>query len=220
LRFIIKGNRRRRVKVSFVREVLLELAGGGQFRRQTMRRVAFSLRVKGIRAEEWKQWLAENGGRLLLFARGWSNTREDAEDLVQEAILRLWHNQKEKGDGPPDLPLVFSTIRFCGLSHHRSEKRRRKREDSVVYLNDFQDVWLDPMMEDDEDADVLRDAVQGLSQKLREVVVMKTWGGLTFLQISEALAISPNTAASRYRYALEQLSHALRRVKEDRHESA
>jgi len=34
-------------------------------------------------ANEWKQWLAENGPRLLLFARGWSNNRADAEDLVQ-----------------------------------------------------------------------------------------------------------------------------------------
>ena len=88
------------------------------------------------------------------------------------------------------------------------------------YLNDFQDVWLDPVMEDDEDALFLRDAVQKLSPKLREVVVMKTWGGLTFLQISEALAISPNTAASRYRYALEQLAQELRQLKEARHASA
>ena len=124
------------------------------------------------------------------------------------------------GNVPPDLPLVFSTIRFCGLNHHRSESRRRKREESVIYLNDFQDVWLDPVLEEDEEALILREAVKNLSQKLREVVVMKFWGGLTFLQISETLAISPNTAASRYRYALEQLAHELRRVKEDRHASA
>ena len=74
--------------------------------------------------------------------------------------------------------------------------------------------------EEDEEAVVLREAVQNLSQKLREVVVMKFWGGLTFLQISETLAISPNTAASRYRYALEQLAHELRRIKEERHASA
>jgi DNA-directed RNA polymerase specialized sigma24 family protein len=40
------------------------------------------------------------------------------------------------------------------------------------------------------------------------------------LQISETLAISPNTAASRYRYALEQLAHELRRIKEVRHAQA
>lgn len=168
-------------------------------------------------ASAWKQWLTENGPRLLLFARGWSQNREDAEDLVQEAILRMWHHQADKGHTPPDLPLVFSTIRFCGLNHHRSEKRRRKREESIIYLNDFQDVWLDPVMEEDEDALILRDAVQGLSPKLREVVIMKFWGGLTFQQIAETVAISPNTAASRYRYAMEQLAQQLRRMKEVRH---
>jgi RNA polymerase sigma-70 factor (ECF subfamily) len=49
---------------------------------------------------------------------------------------------------------------------------------------------------------------------------MKFWGGLTFQQIAETLAISANTAASRYRYALEQLAHDLRRIKEDRHAQA
>ena len=167
----------------------------------------------------WKVWLAENGPRLLLFARGWGKTREDAEDLVQDAVLKMWHYQQAegRGGGPPDLPLVFSTIRFGGLMLHRSEKRRRKREEAIIYLNDFQDVWLDPVLEEDEEAIMLREAVQDLSEKLREVVVMKTWGGLTFAQISETLAISPNTAASRYRYALEQLARGMKQLKEERH---
>ena len=172
----------------------------------------------GTLSKAWKQWLAENGPRLLLFARGWGKTKEDAEDLVQEAVLKMWHYQQEenRGGGPPDLPLVFSTIRFGGLMLHRSEKRRRKREESIVYLNDFEDVWLDPVMEEDEEALMMRAAVQDLSGKLREVVVMKIWGGLTFSQISETLAISPNTAASRYRYALEQLAMSMNKVKEER----
>ena len=176
--------------------------------------------MKGESGNQWKQWLCENGHRLLLFARGWAPCREDAEDLVQEAIVRLWNLQKEKGGSPPDLPLVFSTIRFCGLNRHRSDKRRRKREESIIYLNDFEDVWLDPAVEEDEEARILRRAVQGLSDKLREVVTMKIWGGLTFAQISETLAISPNTAASRYRYALEQLAKDMRQVKEERYGNA
>lgn len=168
----------------------------------------------------WKEWLAANGPRLLLFARGWANSREDAEDLVQEAVLRLWNYQADKGGGPPDLPFAFSTIRFCGLNHYRTETRRKKREESIIYLNDFEDVWLDPVLEEDEEATALRDAVQRLSPKLREVVVMKSWGGLTFAEISETLAISPNTAASRYRYALEQLAQELRQLKGERHATA
>lgn len=171
---------------------------------------------KGV-AAEWKRWLGENGHRLLLYARSWAASREDAEDLVQEAVVRLWSLQQEKGGVVPDLPLVFSTIRFCGLNRHRTDKRRRAREESIIYLNDFEDVWLDPSVEDDEEALILRQAVEDLSPKLRDVVTMKIWGGLTFAEISESLAISPNTAASRYRYALEQLGQSMRRVKEARH---
>ncbi len=168
----------------------------------------------------WKHWLAEHGPRLLVFARSWSSCREDAEDLVQEAVLRLWNLQSRHDHSPPDLPLAFSTIRFCGLNHYRSDTRRKKREESIIYLNDHEDVWLDTAAEDDEEALLLRNALESLSDKLREVVVMKVWGGLTFAGISEALAISQNTAASRYRYALEQLSRELRKLKEGRRASS
>jgi len=39
----------------------------------------------------------------------------------------------------------------------------------------------------------------------REVVVLHIWGGLTFEEVAQAIGVSPNTAASRYRYALEKL---------------
>jgi len=38
-----------------------------------------------------------------------------------------------------------------------------------------------------------------------EVVALKVWHGFTFGEIGQALAVSPNTAASRYRYGIEKL---------------
>lgn len=169
-------------------------------------------------ARAWKEWLANHSSRLLLFARGWAGGRDDAEDLLQEAVLRLWNFQRERGGGPPDLPLAFTTIRFCGLNQGRRERRRRQREDSVVYIDDFRDTWFDPGVEDDEEAQLLRDAVKELPAKLREVVTMKVWGGLTFAQIADSLKIPPNTAASRYRYALERLAGNLEKIRKARHE--
>jgi RNA polymerase sigma-70 factor (ECF subfamily) len=43
----------------------------------------------------------------------------------------------------------------------------------------------------------------------REALVLKIWGGLSFPQIAEALGISANTAASRYRYAIARMREAL-----------
>jgi RNA polymerase sigma-70 factor (ECF subfamily) len=167
----------------------------------------------------WKEWLATHGSRLLLFARGWAGNRDDAEDLVQEAVLKLWNYQQERGGDPPDLPLAFTTIRFCGLNQGRRERRRRRREDSVVYLEEYRDTWFDPGVETGEEAERLRKAVAELPDKLREVVTLKVWGGLTFAQIGESLTISPNTAASRYRYALERLAGSLEDIRKARHET-
>ena len=186
--------------------------GGGIVRVQEMAK-------KKSQAEEWKEWLSAHGPRLLLFARGWGESKEDAEDLLQEAVLRLWNYQQERGGGPPDLPLAFTTIRFCGLNHGRRERRRKHREEAIVYLEDFRDEWFDPGLEEGEEAAMLREALKELPAKLREVVTMKVWGGLTFAKIAETLKISPNTAASRYRYALEQLAGHLETVRKARHEA-
>jgi len=44
----------------------------------------------------------------------------------------------------------------------------------------------------------------------QEVLVLKTWGELTFQEIANTLDISTNTAASRYRYALDHLKKHLK----------
>ena len=59
-------------------------------------------------------------------------------------------------------------------------------------------------------AGALAVAMERLPHEQREVLVMKIWNELTFAEIGEALEISQNTAASRYRYGLENLKKALR----------
>ena len=47
--------------------------------------------------------------------------------------------------------------------------------------------------------------VRQLPPEQADVVALKVWHDLTFAEIAVLLAVSPNTAASRYRYALEKL---------------
>ena len=51
----------------------------------------------------------------------------------------------------------------------------------------------------------LQSALASLPDEQREVVVLKIWGQLTFEEAAAVIGVSPNTAASRYRYALEKL---------------
>jgi len=55
------------------------------------------------------------------------------------------------------------------------------------------------------DSIVVREALAELPAEQAEVVVLKIWHELTFAEIGQILDISPDTAASRYRYGLEKL---------------
>ncbi|HXI51758.1 MAG TPA: sigma factor-like helix-turn-helix DNA-binding protein, partial [Candidatus Saccharimonadales bacterium] len=56
----------------------------------------------------------------------------------------------------------------------------------------------------------LAEALAELPTEQRAVVHLKLWEGLTFEAIAEALGLPLNTAASRYRYAIDKLRQRLR----------
>jgi RNA polymerase sigma-70 factor (ECF subfamily) len=72
---------------------------------------------------------------------------------------------------------------------------------------------------DDPDEETFRNELAGALAELppeqRAVAHLKLWEGLTFEAIAVALEISPNTAASRYRYALDKLRGRLRPLYEE-----
>jgi len=61
----------------------------------------------------------------------------------------------------------------------------------------------------EETADSVRRILKSLPKSQSEVVILKHWEELTFAEIAEALDLSQNTVASRYRYAMEKLQRSL-----------
>jgi RNA polymerase sigma-70 factor (ECF subfamily) len=100
-------------------------------------------------------------------------------------------------------------MRYLALDRGRRKGRREKRDRKIIQFQSGEDHWLDPTLEDAEESKLLRKEVEELPDKLREALTLKIWGGLTFAEIGSVLKISHNTAASRYRYALEQLQKKL-----------
>jgi RNA polymerase sigma-70 factor (ECF subfamily) len=157
---------------------------------------------------EWDQWLARHAPKLLLFARQQARCEADAYDLVQDAVVESWHR---KSDGsPPPLGLVFATIRRRAIDLARREDRRMHRETAAHQAAPQE--WFDSGIEDRERARLLQNAVSTLPEIQRDVITLKVWGGLTFAEIADALDIPANTAASRYRYGLEQLQKLTKEV--------
>ena len=141
-----------------------------------------------------------NARRFLLFARDQTRCEADAHDVLQDALVESW---RRHGDAPPPDALVFATIRRRAIDLGRRTDRREQREHGIEWFVAPDETGLDAELDR---------AVKGLPPNLREVVVLKVWSGLTFQQVADTLGIPLNTAASRYRYALDHLRDALKEV--------
>jgi RNA polymerase sigma-70 factor, ECF subfamily len=156
----------------------------------------------------WQRWIDQHAPGLLLYARQQTRTEADAQDLLQEAIIECW--QKQQDNLEPPLALVFATIRRRAIDMVRRDERRARRE--LVSTEPPGQCWFDTAIEDRERSQLIQSAVQSLPEIYREVITLKTWGGLTFAEIARAVGIPANTAASRYRYGIEELRKKMREV--------
>lgn len=172
---------------------------------------------KPYAGSEWRAWLEENGSRMLLFARQQTRSNEDAEDVLQDALVKLARMVDEGTfDGGQESwkPYLYTAIRRLAIDLGRKNDRRNKREekseaDKRSQDGGLSDPWFETDASNDETRALLEEGLKKLPQKFSEVIIMKIWGEQTFAEIGEALDVSLNTVASRYRYGLERLRKSL-----------
>ncbi len=155
---------------------------------------------------DWKAVWADYGPRLLLFARQQTAALSDAEDIVQEAFVRYWKAHERDHRLSPNL--LFTMVKRVALDQARKRNSRMNREAAAQEI-ESSEPFFHPVFEERERQELIEAAMRALPETQREVLTLKLWSGLTFEEIGHCLAISPNTAASRYRYALNQLRELL-----------
>jgi len=157
---------------------------------------------------DWETLLDQYGAALLLYARQWTASHQEAEEAVQEGFVKVWRARPNGPDQPA--PLLYRAVKQSAIDLARKRVRRRQREKAAGALETGEPVAMfESGFESKERRDQIERALAKLPAEQREVVVMKIWGELTFRQIAETLDVSANTAASRYRYALRTLRKEL-----------
>ncbi len=119
--------------------------------------------------------------------------------------MRFWRHQRGLPGEP--MALLVTSVRRAAFDLARREGRRAAREERAAA--DEPDVFFKAPTDGDERRAALEAALRRLPAEQREVLVLKIWGELTFEQIATELGLSPNTAASRYRYGLAALRQQL-----------
>ncbi len=129
--------------------------------------------------------------------------------MPRTACKRLWWRVARQ----PDLLASVASPWAYLLRIVRNEALligRRKRQRPVSNnLSDLVTFCRVDELEREETHREVWSALRALPPEQAEVVVLKIWEELTFAQIGEILDTSPNTAASRYQYAMAKLTKRL-----------
>ena len=145
-------------------------------------------------------------GRLYRVAVRLLDCREDAEDAVQEVFVSL---VRSRSACRRSASWRRTSLHRCGGAAARLAVRRAR-------LPIASDAALpEAVARPDRPGegglpDDLSRALGALPVEQREVIALKIDGELTFAEIGLAMGTSANTAASRYRYALEKLRKSYR----------
>jgi RNA polymerase sigma-70 factor (ECF subfamily) len=145
------------------------------------------------------------GPALYRVARLITGSREEAEDAVQEVFVGLVRARRSLAAVANLRAYLFAALRRAAA--RRAADRGRLRAVPIESVPEpavaeSSGLGLEP-------AAALEQALRELPPEQRELVVLKIDGGLTFAEVADVLGISPNTAASRYRYALAKLRASL-----------
>jgi RNA polymerase sigma-70 factor (ECF subfamily) len=136
-----------------------------------------------------------HGRALLAYACALLHDPSEAEDVLHQVFLNVLR------DGSTEISsagYLFRAVRNRVLNHLRGRVRE------VPLDGDAQ--WLESPSGSAETALALQSALRTLPEEQREVIVLRVWGQMTLEEVAGVVGVSPNTAASRYRYGLAKLS--------------
>lgn len=143
--------------------------------------------------------------RLVRFAVALTRNQHDAEDCVQTALVRVAHKPNLLASATCPWAYLLRMVRNEALLIGRRKRQRGMLGD----LTDLATVRRVDELELEETHRQVWSALRTLPPEQAEVVVLKIWEEMTFLQIGQILDTSPNTAASRYQYAIAKLTRRL-----------
>jgi len=139
-----------------------------------------------------------HSARLALYARQWLNAA-DAQDVVQDALVALLSCRRAPDDA---IAWMYAAVRNRAIDAARSRARRRRRDERTGRQRT---EWFQADAAAALDAQAAQKALEQLPRELREIVVLRIWGELGFVQIARSAQVGVGTAYQRFSEAMRQL---------------
>lgn len=155
--------------------------------------------LKNTRRKTISNIIEDNLDYFVRFAYYRLGNREEAEDLVYDAVLRFLEKK------PDDIAIgrVRSYLFKMVYNHCLDRARAKKRVSVSIDRIDIADITADTF--DLEDADRINACIGTLPPREADIIRMNVVDNLSFVEISGILSIPQSTVKSRYRSGMDKL---------------
>jgi RNA polymerase sigma-70 factor (sigma-E family) len=164
---------------------------------------AGTLETDEQRADLLRTLFHEEAAELVRLARLFTDDRNAAEDLVQEAFIRLYHAADRIRDLDKAIPYLRSIVLNLARDHNRRGLMSLRHGEALTPAVS-PDAPPDSLEFDEQQAAIIR-ALRALSPQQRNCLVLRFYLDLSEAEIAETLEISPNSVKTHTRRGLEQL---------------
>jgi RNA polymerase sigma-70 factor (ECF subfamily) len=166
------------------------------------------------RGPELERLYDEHAQLLFAFLLNLTRDEADTRDLLQDIFVKLAKDEDLLAGARDERAFLIRLAHNAAidLMRRRGTRDKTRKQFAAESISPFA-----PAASPDEQTfrAALAGALAELPAEQRVVVHLKLWECLTFEQIAEVLNISPDTAASRYRYGLDKLRARLRPLYEE-----
>jgi RNA polymerase sigma-70 factor, ECF subfamily len=133
--------------------------------------------------------------------------KQEAEDVVQEAFIKVWRSAGGYRVGRASVRTwILSIVRNCGIDQIRSHARRGKMQEKVEASaptsepsEAFAETWKNTQQEQ------VREALKTLPQEQLKILELSYFSGYTHMEIAERLELPLGTVKGRMRLGLQKL---------------
>jgi len=143
---------------------------------------------------------------LLRFATGLVGSRDRAQDVVQEAFIRLLRAASNLKDGTKLQSWLFRTCRNLAIDVIRKEKSVERVEQEASARELQPDRSMDGHVEKNELIATVKDRLKKLTRNEQACIVLKIIEGKSYKEIAEVTGLSTSNVGFQIHNGLKRLS--------------
>ncbi|MFY0686068.1 MAG: RNA polymerase sigma-70 factor [Cyclobacteriaceae bacterium] len=154
----------------------------------------------------------QNFGLMVSYAMRFIDTREEAEEIVQEVFVKFWDKCESLEENSSVKSYLYRSVHNTCLNQLKHEK---VKDAYKTYVINYMEEGVSYEMEEQEQSDVMMritEEINNLPPRCSEIFKLSRFEGLKYQEIADHLSISVKTVEVQMGKALKVLRQTLKDV--------